>query len=289
MILTIWQVDFKTIKYSIYQNLKTLLNATLSIILVFTLYKSWLGRIYGQLITYSIFIIVAITILHRKKYLFKQFNRDYLRDILLFGLPLIPHTLGTVLISFTDRFLITNLIGISTTGEYNVGYQVGQIINLLALSFNQAFVPWLFSQLSKKNEISRKKIVKLTYLYFIVILLLAIVLSLISPWFLAFFVGKEFNKSYIYVSWVAIGYAFQGMYLMVTNYIFFAKKNKVLAYVTFVTASLNVILTYVFIKLYGVIGAAISTSIVYFTQFLFTWYLSAKVFNMPWNIFKKLN
>jgi O-antigen/teichoic acid export membrane protein len=158
---------------------------------------------------------------------------------------------------------------------------------LIQDSFNKAWVPWLFAQLKKGNENNKKRIVKITYIYFGAIILLALLLSATAPWFLNFFVGEEFKEAGKYVFWIAIGYAFNGMYKLVGNYIFYAEKTKYLAWITFLTAILNIIFTYLLIKLNGPVGAAQATALAFFISFVLTWILSSKVYKMPWLSFTK--
>jgi Na+-driven multidrug efflux pump len=101
---------------------------------------------------------------------------------------------------------------------------------------------------------------------------------------LKFFVSRNFYFAYKYVLWIALGYAFQGMYFMVVNYIFYVKKTYILAWVTFTSAGVNIVLNYFFIKANGAIGAAQATTITFFVQFIMVWILSAKVYKMPWKL-----
>jgi O-antigen/teichoic acid export membrane protein len=284
IVLTLWQVQVKPVQYGIYQISQTALDMLLSIILVVFIGLTWKGRIYANLMTFLIFTIVGLITLSKNKWLEFSYNRSYIKHALSFGIPLIPHALGGVIMTMTDRVFITNMVGIETTGVYTVGYQIGMIINLLATSFNQAYIPWLYAKLKENIMSSKRKIVKLTYTYYIIIILMAISLSIIAPTFLNYFVGKKFSQSSIYATWIAIGYAFNGMYLMVTNYMFYAQKTSYLAGVTFISALLNIVLNYVLISKYGAIGAAQATTIIYFIKFIFTWILSAKIYKMPWNL-----
>lgn len=283
IVLTLWQVQVKPIQYGIYLISQTALNMFLSVFFIVAVGLTWEGRVYAQFVAFLLFAIIGFVILIKNKWLKFKINKKYIKHALGFGVPLIPHVLGGIIMTMTDRVFITNMVGIETTGIYTVGYQIGMIINLLAASFNQAYVPWLYSKLKENVIETKKKIVKLTYGYFIIILLLAIGLSVIGPFFLSFFVGKAFSQSGIFVTWIAIGYAFNGMYYMVVNYIFYANRNSLLAFVTFSTAILNVILNYFFIKGYGAIGAAQATTVIYFIKFVTVWILSAKVYPMPWS------
>lgn len=286
ILLNLFQVQKMALYYSLFNIFLTLLNMGLSILFVVILKFSWQGRVLGQVSAVILFSLITITFLIRNRWVKFSINKDYLRIALLFGLPLIPHAMSGSIISMTDRLFITNMVGLDSTGVYTVGDQIGSLINILASSFNIAYVPWLYERL-KKNEFNTKvKIVQFTYLYFILIMVASVFLGIIAPYILNTYLGKEFNDSSVYVLWIAIGYAFNGMYLMVVNYIFYAEKTKLLAMVTFITALLNIVLNYFFIKIYGAIGAAQATTITFFVKFLIVWILSNRVLKMPWNLIK---
>jgi len=287
ILLTLWQVQKKAFLYGIFNNVKTLVDFGLSTLFIIGFKYGWQGRIYGQFGATVFFAILATHTLVKNEWIEVSFNKNYIRSALMFGIPLIPHALSGSIISMTDRFFITNMVGLSATGVYTVGYQIGSIINLLAVSFNNAYAPWLYERLKKDNYVTNLKIVKFSYLYFIGITFLALIFGVLAPPVLTVFLGKTFNESSLYVIWIAMGYAFNGMYFMVVNYIFYEQKTKLLATVTFATAILNIILNYVFIKQFGAIGAAQATAIVFAIKFVVIWLLSARVHEMPWNLKKK--
>lgn len=287
--LTLWQVEQKPLPYGIFQILQTTFNVTLSLIFVVALGWRWQGRLLGIIISSIAFGFISFFILYKREYIKLSFNKAYAKDALLFGIPLIPHALGGWIMTGIDRIFINSMVGVAATGIYTVGYQVGMIIGLLATSFNQAWSPFLFERLEENNLSTKVKIVRLTYLYFLAISFLVLILSFIAPWFLKFFVGRGFYCAYKYVIWIAMGYATRGMYYMVVNYIFYVKKTYILAWITFLSAGINVILNYLLIKANGAIGAAQATAIIFFVKFILTWILSAKVYKMPWfYIFKQI-
>ena len=285
--LTLWQVEQKPLLHGIFQILQTVLNITLSLVFVVALGWRWQGRLLGITIASIALGLISFLILYKRKYIELSFNKAYIKDALLFGIPLIPHALGGWIITSIDRIFINSMVGVTATGIYTVGYQVGMIIGLLASSFNQAWSPFLFEKLKEDNPHTKTKIVKFTYLYFFAIIFLALVLSFIAPWFFKFFVGEDFYCAYKYVLWIALGYAANGMYFMVVNYIFYVKKTYILSWITFVSAGINTILNYFLIKANGAIGAAQATTISFFLSFILTWILSAKVYKMPWITWKK--
>ena len=282
----LWQVEQKSLSYGLFQISRTILNVSLSVVFVVLLCWGWQGRILGVIITSVIFGLLSIFVIYKREYIKFSFNKKYIKDALFFGIPLIPHALGGWIITGIDRIFINSMVGIDATGIYTVGYQVGMIIGLLAHSFNLAWSPFLFEKLKENNYLTKVKIVKFTYLYDVGIIILALALSFIAPYFLKYFVSKNFYFAYKYVLWIALGYAFQGMYFMVVNYIFYIKKTYILAWVTFSSAGINIVLNYFFIKANGAIGAAQATTITFFMSFVLTWILSAKVYKMPWNLWK---
>jgi O-antigen/teichoic acid export membrane protein len=284
IVLVLWRVRAKPIYYAVFNLLHIALNASLSIWLVVVLSYGWGGRILGQFYSIIVFAIISILVLWKEKWIKFSFNKAYIQNALMFGVPLIPHAFGGFIITMTDRIFITNMVGIADTGIYTVGYQIGMIINLLAHSFNLAWIPWLYGKLKENDEVVKRKIVKFTYSYFVIIIILAVILSVIAPIFLKVFVGKAFTDSGRFVIWIALGYAFKGMYFMVTNYIIYVQKTFYLALITFSTAVINIVLTYFFISFYGTIGAAQATTVSYFISFVLTWVIAAKVYKMPWTL-----
>jgi O-antigen/teichoic acid export membrane protein len=251
---------------------------------VVVLLMGWQGRVVGQIITATTFAFLALFLLFRQGLfrLGKPYSPKNIKHLVHFGVPLIPHTLGNVVNNAVDKLFITNLVGLADTGVYTIGYQFGMIIGLLEDSFNRAYVPWLYEKLSKGNDKDKLKIVRFTYLYFIIILTIAGTLTLLSPFVLRVMVAEEFQGAVIYVFWIALAYAFSGMYKMVVNYIFYAEKTYLLSLVTATKTVLNIVLNYILIKANGPLGAAQATAISFFLGFLMTWVLSARVYKMPW-------
>jgi len=282
IVLVLWQVQIKPYDFGRYQIAQTILNIGLSVWLVVGLGMAWQGRIQGQFIAAVVFACIGLIVLKKNGWIKFRFNKEYIKNALRFGVPLIPHAIGGVMMTMTDRFFITNMVGLSATGLYSVGYAFGRIIGFVEQSFNQAYIPWLYERLKRNDDNVKIKVVKVTYVYFFFILLLALSLSLMAPWFLSFFVGKRFAGAHVFVFWIAMGYAFSGMYKMVVNYIFYVEKTYILAWITFFCASLNIPFNYMFIKMNGSVGASQAACLTFFLSFILTWILSSRLYKMPW-------
>ncbi len=284
--LSLWQAEQKVLSYGMFQILQTVVDVGLSLFFVAVLGWKWQGRLSGVLASSAVFAFLGVVIICKRKYIRLSFNKAHISNALFFGIGLIPAALGGWIITGIDRIFINSMVGVSATGIYVVGYQVGLIISILAIAFNQTWAPFLFEKLKEDNYSTKLKIVKFTYLYFITITAFALIVSFFAPVFLRVFVGKSFQPAYKYVLWIALGYAANGMYFMVVNYIFYVEKTYLLSLPIFSSAIANVILNYFLIKANGPIGAAQATTISFFLSFVLTWFLSARVYKMPWLIVK---
>lgn len=282
--LTLWQVEQKPLPYGLFQLSQTILNISLSLVFVVLLNLQWAGRLYGIIVPSILFGMIGFFIIIKRRYIQFNFNTKHIYDALKFSIPLLPHTISGLVILGTGRLFINSMVGVSETGIYTVGYQIGMIINLLATSFNRAWAPFLYEKLTQNDYASKVKIVKFTYLYFAGLIFMALALSFTTPWFLNIFVGRMFQSADKYVIWITLGCASNGMYYMVVNYIFYVKKTYILAWITFFAAVVNVIFCYYFIKINGSIGAAQAMTISSGVSFILTWVLSAKVYRMPWQV-----
>ena len=282
--LSLWLVEQKPKLYGSYQIFETALKLGLSLLFIIVFSMTWKGRVLGMLIGGGVSAFLSLIILYRRGYLHFAYNKKYIKDALHFGVPLVPHSLSFWLRSGAVIFILSYLVGKKNTGLYNVGNMMVIPLSVLTVAFNKAWAPYLYRKLSKNISIlEKKKIVKFTYMYNIAVLLLAYVLYLIAPFIIEWFLDPKFKDSAIYIKYLAFALAFQGMYFMVVNYIFYEKKTKYLAYITFITSIVNVMLAYVLIKKNGAIGAAQAFLITSILNYILVWFYSNKVYKMPWN------
>jgi O-antigen/teichoic acid export membrane protein len=283
VLLAVWRMENKSWNYGVFRISRTMMEITLVFVLVILLRLDFSGSIYAMLWSYGFATMTAFMILFRKNMLWGTFRKDYLRHVTTYGIPLIPHSLSAVVIMYADKLILTQYHGLSANGIYSVGFMVGQLIGLLQNSFNQAWVPWVFQKLKGGIQEDKVKMVKITYLYFLGILVAVVVLWCILPYIYLLF-GKDFQHGKEMVLWVALGFAFNGMYKMVSVYIFYLERTGIIALGTVIAALMNVSLSLTFIPHFGAKGAAYAQMISMFILFIVTWMISARLMKMPWNL-----
>ncbi len=281
--LTLWIAEQQPKKFGIFNILDTLLKLSMSLWFIVILAMDWRGRILAMLIGTVIMATVSLAILWRRGYLKFQYDELHIKDALHFGLPLVPHQLSGWLRNGAIIIILVNIIGQSNTGLYDVGFKIASILGFLTVAFNKAYQPYLFRKLKAIPSLNIKEnIVKQAYAYIFLLLIAATGLTLISPYLITYILDPRFANSYIYVGYISFALAFKGMNHMVGGYIFYEKKTKYLAYITFFVSLIHIAIAYVLIQEYGALGAAQASLFSFFLSFLMVWYYSNKVYPMPW-------
>lgn len=286
VILSIWRMDDRVKAYGVFRIGRTVVELSITLILVIGYRMDFEGSINGLNYSYGLFSLISIFILWKDGLITKNLNKKHVEHIFRYGVPLIPHVLSSVVILYTDKILLTKFHGLSSNGIYSVGFMVGQVIGLFQNSFNLVWVPYAYKRLKNGEHKDKVALIKWTYIYFIGILVLVLLFYLFTP-VIFYFLGKSYQVGISMVLWIALGFAFNGMYKMVSVYFFYFEKTIFIAIVSTFSAVVNILLALYLIPKYSFFGAAISTMTAFLSQFLFTWAYTYKVYKMPWFNVKK--
>jgi O-antigen/teichoic acid export membrane protein len=279
--LVIWQSAIRPWAYGAMRLLQATLDGSGSLMFVLMLGLGWQGRAGGITAAALTCAVIAFALLRRGAWVRFEFDSQAAHNALRFGIPLIPHVVGGMLIAMADRVMISNVLDTASTGVYMVALQIGAALGLATDSFNRAYAPWLLQALNQGST-RDVTIVRFTYLYFVIVILVAVALGLGAPAVLGLLVGEQFREAAPIVFYVALGFAFGGMYYMVTNYVFFARRIARLAAVTITCGLLNVALCYWLLRRHGLVGAAQAYMLAQAALFLATWWLAQRSRPMPW-------
>ncbi|MDP3776396.1 oligosaccharide flippase family protein [Methylotenera sp.] len=280
--LTMWQVQDQAMRYGFFQVTQTFFNLSLSLALVFWMMMGWEGRAWGIVAAAVIFAGFAMITLHKEKLVDWQGDKKYAKSAIYFGVPLIPHVVGGLMMAISDRIVLNSLLDLKSVGNYSVGIQMAVAIGVLADAVSRSYGPYLLKTLANKSVEKEGLIVRNTYIIFIFFFLSALIYSFLLPWIYLIFVGKSFHESLEIARIASFGYAFQGMYYAISNFLFYREKTGRLSMLTFGCGILNVGMTYWFVNLAGMVGAVWSFLLLQIIFFLGAWFLAQRVHPMPW-------
>lgn len=285
--LSQWQARRHAFRYGMFQMLQALGGLLLTLLLVVGLHHGESGRIAALIATAVLSAFAALLFLQREGRIGWAWRPDHIREALAFGVPLVPHVAGLFLLGMADRFVINQTLGAHEAGIYAVAVQLSLVMGILFDAINKAYVPWLFERLQRDDAALKRQIVGYTYACFAAALGLAALAFAIGPFAVSFLAGREYGAAGSIIGWLMLGQAFSGMYLMVTNYVFYSRRTGLLSLVTAGSGLLNLLLLVALVALLGVQGAALAFASAMALRFGATWWLAQHVHPMPWLHFFK--
>lgn len=280
--LAIWQARQQPIAFGSLRLFQAATDILLTLMFVSALAYGWEGRASAVTIAYVLCALVAAGLLIRDGYLGKAPDRSTVRSALAFGLPLVPHLIGGFFLLMADRLIVANVAGMEAAGIYMVAAQVGVALNLITTSVNRAFAPWLLKNLALSDKDRDRKIVAFTYTYLAGLLILSAAFAIVCVIALPIVADSSYAAAIPLVPYIVAGSFFTGAYYMVTNYIFFRSRTGLLSTSTIIIGLLNLLLSYVLITAFGMIGAAYSFATAQAVLFAATWIIAHRVHPMPW-------
>ena len=91
-------------------------------------------------------LVVYLSLLgYRREQLGLEFDRELLREMNRFGLPLVPTALFLWVTNFSDRFFLVKLADVAEVGLYSVGVRVASAMVLLLTAFRTAWPAFAYS------------------------------------------------------------------------------------------------------------------------------------------------
>lgn len=280
---TILRNEHRAYMFGVFEISNTVLKMGFTILFLVVFSLSWYSQVFGVLVGSVVFFIVGIVYMKNRGYLDFTFDKEKIKSILHISIPLVPHSLGGIVIAMSDRLFIEQMVGLEAVGLYTVGYSFGMIVMLFADAFIKAWSPWFYKNLADPTDSKKQKIVKYTYVFILGLFVLTWGIAIVAELILPYFVDERYHGAGEFIFWIAIGYAIRGIYQIFFPYLVHINRTSFLATSTVVAAIFNLIFNYILINLYGAIGAAYATVIAFAVSALLVFLYQQKHYYMPWN------
>lgn len=258
-----YMMSFNYKKRTLLLTFPNLIGAMLSIMLMFNMTnEKYYGRIYATALTIGgLGLILFIKTLIKGKVLI---NIEYWKYGLSLSIPLIFQGLSVVILSVSDRIMITQIIGPSETGIYSLVYNLGMIAMVFTNALEGVWIPWFTKEMNmgNKNKINEKVVQ-----YINVVLLLICCLLLVSPEILVILAPKDYWGGTNLIPPVILASFMIFLYSISVNVEYYYKKTNIIARNTMFAALLNLILNLIFIPHFRALGAAYATFFSYSFSF----------------------
>lgn len=210
--------------------------------------------------------------------IFKRSKCFYDKKIWLFALgfciPLMPHYLSEIVLQSSDKIMINYMCGARDVAIYSIAYSVGSLISLFTTAINSSFAPYQYQKI-KSGEFSILAKRANQILLFVGIMLVAIMLF--SREIVLIFGGYKYLDSVQVIIPICIGAFFNYMFQLFARVQEYYERKLTVVIPSILCAALNLVLNYIFIRLFGYQAAAYTTFACYFIFCIIHYFFYRKV------------
>lgn len=225
-------------------------------------------------------ILVAFFI--RRTSLLAKPSKAFIRDALQYGVPLIPHAFGIIVMDISDRFFINHYATKADLGQYGIAYSLASLLALVSGVIMQAWTPRFNALMADDSEGSRLIITRFSLLFVLVFGLFVLLFTTLSPFLFGTLINLRYLAAQAYLPWLALVYVLQAVYFVFSGILFFHRKTVYFMWISLVNIGCNLLLNWWLVPMLGAKGAAISTviSMAIFTVFIAN--KASRLTPLPW-------
>lgn len=278
--LAYWRAQERSTRYVVVSLSRTVLGASLLALALAVLHRGLVGALYAGLISNLIVGTALFVVTLRETSAFLDSKK--LREMLSYAVPLIPASISSFVLVFSDRFFLRHFANLSDVGIYALGYKLAMVITLIInLPFSLVW-QWQQFELAKKDE-APKLYANIQLYLLIAATAFGLALSLFAKDVLRILTPSSYWGAARIVPLIAMCYVVETIRLVVTSGILVKRKTHLLAGVAVIVAVVNLGLNYVLISRYLAMGAAVATLISYILNLALCYGFARRVYAIPYD------
>lgn len=189
-----------------------------------------------------------------------KFTTKYWKYALVLSIPLLPHYLSIKILNQVDRVMITQMVGLSETGLYNLACTVSNLMIIATDAINRSMCPYVYKSIKNKNILPVRK---MTSSILLVVMVVSFLEMLIAPELIKIFATDDYLDAIYVIPPVAMSIYFIFLYVVFANVEFYFEKTIFATIVSGIAAVMNIGMNYIFLKKYGYYAAGYTTLICY--------------------------
>lgn len=228
----------------------------------------WIYSFLGAKILAILYLSFRIDLLNQFR--FSKIKRDFIGEAIRFCLPLVPGASMWWIMNASDRYVISFALGISAAGIYAVAAKLPALLSVFENIFYQA---WQTTAIKTANSPDRDKIyseVFWNYFKFLSVGVMGILLIL-KPMIIYCF-SKVYHSAWSTASILVIGVMVHALAANLGMMYIVFKGTGGAFKTTALGAVVNFVLNVIFVPVFGIVAAGVTTVVGYFVVYLYRWY-----------------
>jgi O-antigen/teichoic acid export membrane protein len=215
----------------------------------------------------------------------QQKNPKMMKELIQYGLPLIPTTSLTVVVMSADRLLLGWFLGTREAGLYATSYDLtASTMYLSLMAIYLASYPFITRALEQGGILQAHH--QLTH-YFQILLAVSVPASVgfavLSANISHVMLGEEFwTASTEYIPWISIISLVTGLRMFYFDLSFHLSKNtSKLIWISFIVAAISIVFNFLFIPYYGCMSVVYVGLLATILGCIASWWMGRKIFLLP--------
>jgi len=278
--LNLLRFNLRPVSYTILSVANMLLTVCISIVLVVVLKIGVKGVFLATLISASLFLIINLIV--TRGYFSLAFSLQRLKDLLWFGLPLVPYGIAIYLMQNCDRYFLAQFVSLEDVGLYNLGGQIASISSLFFISTGLAWGPFVY--MTYKEDNIGAVYTRLLNYFVAAAALIVVGLSIFSHEILMIFASSNYYSAYMVIPFLTLSLTFFYIGLRMSFGINIAKKTLHFTWISIVGVAVNVGLNFLLVPLYGMMGAATASLISSVVWCILLVYISQRYYEFKYSL-----
>jgi O-antigen/teichoic acid export membrane protein len=281
---TTLQLEKRAMTYALFVNGATILEITVSVLLIVVFHRGWQGRVWGLLIS-QLVIMATCTIWLRQSKLLGRFKWRNAREILGNSPMLVLSQLSGWGIVLSDRLVISYVSSSETAGLYAVAARFASVLLLLSTSISLAWMPFFQERIRQTDWSSRVLIVRTTYVLVLGYVFAGLVYYALATQVLPAVVPNAYASAVTLLPPLICANCIAGIWKAFTGYLVHTGRLGIYSSIGIAAACINIVLIALLVPRYGPAGASWALLVSMTTGAIVTIVCATSTFPMPWLYF----
>lgn len=227
------------------------------ILFAFYFFDGWRIRIYSVAVAEFLFFAVCLFLLFKNEFIRIKVNINYIKQIILYGLPLILHSAGLMFLGTADKLILAYLGNLSSLAIYSVALAYSSFLSLVIIPVDNITKPILFNMFMNFDKEAHFKYICIFLISTFFIGVCGTCLFLMCDFIFPIFVGEKYSDGKSFVGLLILGQFFNGIYRYWTKAIFFSKDTQLIPFITVPSGVLGCVICALLVPIYGIEGAVL--------------------------------
>lgn len=267
LIFVIYRIQTKSKRYNLLNSLRAILNFTFLFLLTYKFQLRTEAFFYSIILVDAGFILF-VSLSHSKiikQICFSSIDKFTFLRFLKYGSVGVLLNFFLLLLESSDRYMIVYFLDFEAVGVYSINYNLSLIsVNMLIAVFLNTVRPDLLNCLENNRKLYAERAGLYMSVFIALFFPLVSILSIHSNEIALLLFAEEFRTAYELLPYVFFSAFLYGLSHYVEIKLKFENKLKNLILIFFFVLVVNLISNYIFLPVYGISAAAITTLAAYF-------------------------